>query len=62
MREMPPAFACERHGDDLFLRMHFLRKVRGGNEKRLPELRWGTGEPAKAKLSTESEIPRSDYQ
>jgi len=48
---MPPAVAGKWCGDDLFLRMHFLRKMRGGNERHLPELQRGSGEPAKAKVS-----------
>jgi hypothetical protein len=51
MREVPPAIAGERLGDDLFLRMHFLRKMRGGNEKRLPKLRRRISEPAPAEVN-----------
>jgi hypothetical protein len=30
--------------------MHLLRKMRGGNEKRLPELWWGSGAQTATKV------------
>jgi hypothetical protein len=48
---MPSIAAGEWDGNDLFLRMHFLRKMCCADEKCLSELWWGTGEEAKEKLA-----------
>lgn len=45
---MPSIIACECDVYDLFLRMHFLREMRGRDEERLSELWWGTGVPSAA--------------
>jgi len=58
MREVQAAIAGEWHGDDLFLRMHFLREMRSGDEKPLPELWRRAVEPAKAKVSAQRILPR----
>jgi hypothetical protein len=57
MREVPPAIAGKRHGDDLLLRMHLLRELRSGDEKRLPQLWRRTGEPAQAKVNAQRIFP-----
>jgi hypothetical protein len=43
MRKMPAGTESQRRRHDLFLRMHFLRKVRRGHEQCLPKLQWRIG-------------------
>ena len=45
---MPSSIGGKWDGDDLLLRMHFLRKMRGGDEECLSELQRGAGAAAKA--------------
>jgi hypothetical protein len=52
MRKMPSSIGGKRDGDDLLLRMHFLRKMCRCDEKCLPKLRRRISAPASAEINS----------
>jgi hypothetical protein len=51
MRKMPSSIGGKWDGDDLLLRMHFLRKMCWCDEKCLPKLRRRISAPAPAEVN-----------